>query len=316
MNRAFLPILTACVVVVLSASSFAQGGRRGGDEPARQPQPPAKWLGKAAVKGKIVDDDGKPVGDAKVTLVLAELNNGFFVATKKNGEFEGKDMKAGEWRLQVEAPNFIVARQTVQIVEKNNAPIAIALKRDNSPELLTKAEALFKEGKLAEARTEYMTVLGAHPELTAINRAIAFTYGREKNHPEALKYLDLALSANPDDATLLQLAAASAMEIADYPRAMGYLAHIDEASLAEPEPLVNAAVNLLNRRRPAEATLLVNRVIARFPNAPDAYFYRAYASLQTDKPAEAKPDLEKYIALAPPDGANMAQAKDLLSKIK
>ena len=33
-------------------------------------------------------------------------------------------------------------------------------------------------------------MLAAHPELTAINRAIAFTYGREKNHPEALKYFD------------------------------------------------------------------------------------------------------------------------------
>jgi hypothetical protein len=30
-------------------------------------------------------------------------------------------------------------------------------------------------------------VLEAHPDLTLINRAIAFTYGREGNHAEALK---------------------------------------------------------------------------------------------------------------------------------
>ena len=102
-----------------------------------------------------------------------------------------------------------------------NAPSVVVVKRDNSPELLTKAEGLFKAGQNAEARTEYLTVLAAHPELTAINQAIAFTYGREKNYPEALKYLDVALVANPNDATLLQLAAASAMELSDYPRAMG-----------------------------------------------------------------------------------------------
>ena len=39
---------------------------------------------------------------------------------------------------------------------------------------------------------------------------------------------------------------------------------------------------------------MLNRVIGRFPDAPDAYFYRAYANLQAQKPAEAKPDLEKY----------------------
>lgn len=316
MHRVTSAILGGCVVVALATPAVAQGGRRRGDEPAQQPQPPAKWLGKAEIKGKVVDDAGKPVADAKVTLVLAESNTGFFVATKKGGEFEGKDMKAGEWRMQVEAPNFVTVRQTLAVTDSKNAPIAVALKRDNSPELIAKAEALFKEGKLAEARTEYMTVLAAHPELTAINRAIAFTYGREKNHPEALKYLDLALAANPGDGTLLQLAAASAMEVADYPRAMGYLAKIDEGTLADPEPLVNAAANLLNRRRPADAMMLLGRVIARFPNAPDAYFYRGYASLQMERPTEAKPDLEKYIALAPPDGANLAQAKELLSKIK
>jgi len=312
-GRVSAVLVAACLAG--GAASPASPQRRGRGEEGQQQQPP-KWLGKGQVKGKIVDDEGKPISDAKVTLVLAEINTGFFVTSKKNGEFEGKDMKPGEWRMQIEAPNFIVSRQTLQVTDKNNAPVAVTLKRDNSPELLTKAEALFKEGKLAEARTEYMSVLAAHPELTAINRAIAFTYGREKNHPEALKYLDLALASNPNDATLLQLAAASAMEVADYPRAMGYLGKIDEAALADPEPLVNAAINLLNKRRSADALVVLNRVIARFPNAPDPYFYRAYANLQTEKAAEAKPDLEKFVAMAPPNSPNLAQAKDLLAKIK
>ena len=80
--------------------------------------------------------------------------------------------------MQVEAPNFITYRQELTVANKKNA-LNVQLKRDNSPELLTKAEALFKEGKNAEARAEYMTVLAAHPELPGINRAIAFTYGRE-----------------------------------------------------------------------------------------------------------------------------------------
>ena len=60
------------------------------------------------------------------------------------------------------------------ITDSKNAPITIQLKRDNSPELLTKAEAFFKAGQNSEARAEYMQVLEAHPDLTGINRAIAF----------------------------------------------------------------------------------------------------------------------------------------------
>jgi tetratricopeptide (TPR) repeat protein len=276
----------------------------------------AAWRGDAQVSGKITDEAGKGIPEAKVTFIFTKSNDGFFATTKKNGEFSAKDIKAGEWRIQVDAPNFVTVRQTLTISDSKNAPVAVTLKRDNSPELLTKAEALFKAGQNAEARAEYMKVLEAHPDLTGINRAIAFTYGREGHHPEALKYLDLALAANPNDVILLQLAAASAMQVSDYPRAMGYLSKIDEATLDDPAVLADAAVNLINKNRTADAITVLDRVIGRFPAAADAYYYRGFANLQAGKNADAKTDLEKYLSLAPPAAPQVAQAKDLLAKIK
>jgi tetratricopeptide (TPR) repeat protein len=308
--------IAAAVATLCTLAPPAHAQRRGrGDDTDRAAQGPPKWKGDASFKGKVVDEAGKPVAAAKVTFVCAEVNRGFSVTTTKNGEFEASDMKTGDWRLQVDAPNFIVIRQTIQVAAKNAASVVV-VKRDNSPELLTKAEGLFKAGQNAEARAEYLTVLAAHPELTAINQAIAFTYGREKNHPEALKYLDLALTANPNDATLLQLAAASAMELSDYPRAMGYLGRIDDAALPDPDLMVNAAMNLLNRKRSADATVVLSRMIVRFPSAPDAFFYRGYASMQAGKPTDAKPDLEQYLKLAPADAPLVTQARDLLARIQ
>jgi Flp pilus assembly protein TadD len=130
-----------------------------------------------------------------------------------------------------------------------------------------------------------------------------------------MKYLDIAVTGNPNDSTLLQLACATAIDLSDYPRAMGYLARIDDATVTDPEVLNSTAISLLNKNRPAEATTVLTRVIGRFPDAPDAYFYRAYAALQAQKPADAKPDLEKYLALAP-NGPQAAKAKELLGNIK
>jgi tetratricopeptide (TPR) repeat protein len=276
----------------------------------------AAWRGDAQVSGKIADDAGKGIPEAKVTFIFTKSNDGFFATTKKNGEFSAKDIKAGEWRIQVDAPNFVTMRQTLTISDSKNPPLAVTLKRDNSPELLTKAEALYKDGQNAEARAEYMKVLEAHPDLTGINRAIAFTYGREGHHPEALKYLDLALAANPNDVVLLQLAAASAMQVSDYPRAVEYLSKIDEATLDDPAVLADAAVNLINKNRTADAIAVLDRVIGRFPAAADPYYYRGFAKLQAGKNADAKVDLEKYLLLAPPAAPQVAQAKDLLAKIK
>lgn len=275
----------------------------------------AQWRGDAEVSGKVTDEAGKGVPEAKIVFVFVPSNDGFFATSKKNGDYSAKDIKAGQWRVQVEAANFVTARQEVTLENKKNA-LSFQLKRDNSPELLTKAEALFKEGKNAEAREEYMKVLAAHPELPGINRAIAFTYGRERNHVEALKYLDLALAGNPDDSMLLQLAAASATQVSDYPRAMGYLAKIEDASLADPSPLEDAAVNLINKNRSAEAITLLDRVITKFPSAPDPYFYRGFAELQAGKNDAGKADLEKFVSMAPPTAPQLAQAKELLAKLK
>ncbi len=274
----------------------------------------AAWRGDAQISGKITDEAGKGLPDVRVAFIYLKTNDGFFATTKKNGEFQARDIRPGEWRLQVDAPNFVTVRQPLTIADKN-PPLNAQLKRDNSPELLTKADSLFKQGDNAGARAEYMKVLETHPELTGINRAVAFTYGREKNHAEALKYLDLALAVNPDDRMLLQLAASSAMQVNDIPRAMSYLAKIDEATLDDPSMLADAAVNLINKNRPADAVTVLDRVIARFPNAADPYFYRGFAYQQGHRNAEAKADLEKYLALAPA-GPQAAQAKELLDKIK
>ena len=62
--------------------------------------------------------------------------------------------------------------------------------------------------------------------------------------------------------------------------------------------------------------LPLDRVIARFPMAADPYYYRGFARLQASQQAEAKADLEKYLSLAPPDGAQVARAKELVNSLK
>ena len=315
MTHARRVISVTVLCALFGTPSFAQGrggGMRAGDSFKDKV---AEWRGNAEVAGKVTDEAGKGVPDAKVTFVFVKSSNGFFATTKKSGEFSAKDIKPGEWRVQIEATDFITVRQTLTVGEKKT-PLSVQLKRDNSPELLTKADALFKEGNNAGARAEYMKVLEAHPDLAGINRAIAYTYGKEGNHPEALKYLDLALAGNPNDTVLLQLAAASATQLNDFPRAMAYLARIDEASLDNPSVLADAAVNLINKRRTADGITLLDRVIARFPDAPDPYFYRGFAKAQASKNAEAKADLEKYLTLAPADSPQAAKAREIIAALK
>lgn len=51
-------------------------------------------------------------------------------------------------------------------------------------------------------------------------------------------------------------------------------------------------------------------------SSADAFFYRGYAGMQGGKPAEAKQDLEQYLKIAAPDAPLVAQAREMLSRIK
>jgi hypothetical protein len=149
--RGTLVALFAAATLAAAPAVPLTAQRRGRGDEDKAAQAPPKWKGDANLKGKVVDETGKPVAGAKVSLVLADVNTGFFVTTKKNGEFEASDIKTGDWRMQVDAPNFVVIRQPITVPDKN-APAGVVAKRDNSPELLTKADGLFKAGQNAEAR--------------------------------------------------------------------------------------------------------------------------------------------------------------------
>ena len=89
MDRLFIRASTAFICLLLAATGFAQG-RRGqrADDSAKDKV--AAWHVASEVAGKITDEAGKGIPDAKVTFVFAQVNEGFFATTKKGGEFSAK----------------------------------------------------------------------------------------------------------------------------------------------------------------------------------------------------------------------------------
>ncbi|MCC7417896.1 MAG: tetratricopeptide repeat protein [Acidobacteria bacterium] len=281
--------------------------------PVRGQEVPENLKGNGTLRGKVVDENGKNVPKPKITLVNPAANASLTVEGKGNGDFEAKNIKSGAWKMVVETPNYVTVRQDVNVAEGKSDKISVVSKNDASPELLEKATALAQAGDLAGARTEYLQVLEAHPELTSINRYVAFTYGREGNTAEALKYLDAALVGTPDDTAMLQLAADSAIKLGQFPKASGYLQKVDYTTLTDSAPFVNMAIQFINGKRQADAIPLLDKLIGRWPDTADLYFFRGYANMGLQKQQEAKPDLEKYLQLAP-EGSHAADVKKILQE--
>lgn len=284
---------------------------------AQELQVPDALKGPATLSGKVVDERGKGVLLPRLTLILLE-NKATLVAQGKNGgDFEVKGIKPGAYHLIVDQPDYATVIQDITVAEGKAPKLSVTSKRVSNAELLQKATQMVQAGQIPEARTEFLNVLQAHPELTGINRFLAASYAREKNTAEALKYLDAALVGNPNDNVMLRLAASSAFELNQIPKALGYLEKIDYITVADQDSdfYVNDAIALINGKHFAEARTILDRMTKLWPGKPMPYFYRAYANMSDQKPQDAKPDFQKYLELAP-NGPLAGQAKDILATIK
>src|SRR5215831_1212226 len=97
-------VTVVATALLMAAPAFAQRGGGGGGSRSTKDKV-AAWRGDAIVNGKVTDDAGKAIDQAKVTWIFVQANDGFFATTKKSGEYSANDIKAGQWRVQVDAPN-------------------------------------------------------------------------------------------------------------------------------------------------------------------------------------------------------------------
>ena len=91
---------------------------------------------------------------------------------------------------------------------------------------------------------------------------------------------------------------------------------VDMTKVKDPLPFINLAINQINEKRTDDAVALLNKLLAQFPEQHSIYYYRGRAYIAANKLPEAKADLEKFVAAAPPDARELPDAKKVLEQLK
>ena len=284
------------------------------------------WKGLGRLEGKVIDPDGKPIEGATVKLDLPERGGGGpTVKTDKKGKWAVGGIVAGKWNADVEAPGFAVKKIYISLPAESARvpPVEIPLERaapaGPSPELLAavqKGDAAYKEGKFAEARSEYEKVLALKPELSAtLHEMIARCYSQEGDYAKSAEHLQYVVDADPTNVKLKILLAQEALRGNQLDRGMTVLKSIDETAVTDPEIFYNVAVILLNQGRGEDALPYLTKSVTLDPSYVDGYFQRGLAYLGQGKTAEAKADFKKVVELAP-TSPQAETAKKALEQLK
>jgi tetratricopeptide (TPR) repeat protein len=292
------------------------------------------WKGNGRMSGKVIDEQNKPLEGVKVVASLGDFGGVAEATTDKRGDWSIDSVADGTWQLTFEKDGYDPSKGTAEVDEGGGgASVRITLKKSFDPNAFIQAEgkkaaALMNEKKFAEARAVYQAVIAKVPEVSGpMQLNLAQTYYGERNLDKAVECLKTGLAAAPTNLQVKLMLANVLAEKHAFDEASQVLGTIDEASIAEPQIYLNFAAAYVNAQKPEGALPYLDKAVARFPQSPLVYYYRATALIEilnskkdpkdparTELIGRIKPDLEKFLQISP-SGPEADQVRKLLEQI-
>jgi predicted Zn-dependent protease len=278
------------------------------------------------VAGTVVDESGKPIEGVTVKAMLPSAGNqGPQSKSNRNGEWAVAGISRGEWAIDFVKEGFDTRSVAVSISEYTRIPpMKVEMKKaapvvnpgEEIKTRLTEAASLMNAKQYARARAIYEDLSAQYPEVKQFGPLIAQTYYREGNKTRAIELLRAAAAADPENVEVKLLLGNILMEEGKTDEGRQVLSTVDESKVTDPAVYLNVGIGLINQGKQAEAITWFDKTIARFPDHPDAYYYRGISRLALGNQAGARADIEKFVSLAPPDAPELPMAKKMLESIR
>ena len=116
---------TAALSVTSAIAQESTGARIGGADVPRATQPLARWALGASVLGTVTDQNGAVIPGATVSVSNEEFNLALYASTSLDGRFRIDGLRAGSYKLRIEAPGFAAADESNGIYLSENGEMRI-----------------------------------------------------------------------------------------------------------------------------------------------------------------------------------------------
>ncbi len=289
-------------------------------------QPAVAQTGSA--RGRVFDDKGQPVVDAKVLIEYqGGITRKFETKTNKKGEFMQVGMQPGPYRFTVTKEGFAPGVSEIRIPLGDATeleafklqPATVAQGGAGADELKKKfseAVQLQSAGKLDEAAALYKAILETSPDVPEVHQNLGSIYSQKKDFPAAEAEYQKALELRPGSTDIAAALAGVYRESGQPDKAMALMTKAAGDNPSDAKAQYNKGIYLLNANQSEEAVKAFEAAVAADPTLAEAYFRLGTLMVGQNKIPEAITNLEKYISLSPADAQNVAVAQGLLKAIK
>jgi tetratricopeptide (TPR) repeat protein len=291
---------------------------------------PQSARGKGRFSGIVVDEAGKPVANATVTLIWKE-DPSVIRKTKTNtkGRFRYIDMGSGTWELWVKEKGFVNTYMPLQIRQLTRLPlIKVILKKPTkallmellkgSGNLLEQGHQLYDSGKYDEARALYTEFLQQHPEFYQVHLFVGDCYkalgANEQAMAEYRKMLaSIAEMSQPEMARLYAAVGDLYLRREDLSTAVTYF---NQALEMDPNPQLAYHLGqvFLSLNKGKESIQYFKRAAIFKTGWGDPYLKLGYIYLNSGDSKSAVANFRKFLELSP-NSPDTGAIKALIKKL-
>jgi len=302
-------IFLAIAIIVLGALSVAaQEGR-----------------GTGRVRGKVLDEKGKPIVGANITMVSDEFTATFSAVSDKNGEWAIMGFSGGMWKITASAPGYAPKTKLVRLTQLARNPlITFTLKKGEpgkaalapgSKKIFDTALEAYNAGKYDEALAGFQKFLEKNPTLYQTHINIGNCYRKLNKYEEAIAEYKEVLKYEPTSVQALTNLGECYAKEGHLDKAKKYFEKVTAQSPNDPVVFYNLAEIYFNAGAVDDAIENYQKALELKPDWPPAIIKLGYAYLNKNDIPKAVTYFKKYLEVAP-DGPDAPVAKQLLEQFK
>jgi tetratricopeptide (TPR) repeat protein len=278
-------------------------------------------------RGKVVDDQGQPVPDAKVTIEFqGGVTRKYEVKTNQKGEYLQVGLAPGMYKFTVnkEGHRGSFVDERVNLGDPTVIPdlklMAAAAGTGKPADTLSgpfaAATNLTREGKWDEAEAAFKEILTKYPSVPEVHYNLGYIYSQKKDWAAAEAAYQKAAELRPGYVEAWMALHRVYMESGQKDKAEEVMKQAVATNGENPTVQFNLGVAYLNAQQLDEAEAAFKKVQSLDPANVEVIYYLGTIALNKGKTDECIALMEKYLASSPKNTQNMATAQGLVAALK
>lgn len=281
------------------------------------------YRGQGRLKGKVTDEEGKPLSGVKVKLFSVRGQSGFEVTTNAEGEWTANYIRGGGYNIDFLKAGYEPKQISISIPEATNNPqVEVKLKKaaglmitDELRSALEAGNKLFAEKKFEEASKVYEDLIAKNPDVYILYKNVGNCRFELQQYDLAEAAYQKVLEKEPGNADIILLIGNCYANRGEADKAMEWYNRIEFEKITDPIVLYNIGTSFTKQSKFEDALKYYKRSIEVQKDYLDGLYQLGLTYLALGRNADAIPPFEDYLK-ADPDSPRAGQVRNFLEFLK